>query len=81
MGDSCICERFHEQYKSKSIAWRELYAIVISAATWDKHLRGKRVKFICDNHICDNQTICDVLKSGTSKSVDIMELVCVLYYS
>ena len=73
--NSWIYEPFTDDLVSHSIAWRELYAIVKASATWASNLKGKRVKFYCDN-----STVCDVLKSGTSKSPDIMILVRSLFF-
>ena len=58
-----------------SINWRELYAVVLAAATWSKQWAGKRVLFHCDN-----QAICHVLCSQTSRSPELMQLVRALFY-
>ena len=60
---------------TRSINWRELYAIVVAAATFGSQWQGKRILFHCDN-MCIVQVLC----SGTSKSVEIMHLVRKLFF-
>ena len=61
--------------KAQSINWRELYAVVVAAATFGQHWTGKRIVFHCDN-MC----VVHVLCSGTSKNVALMNLVRRLFY-
>ena len=75
MGNNWTFRQFNASQRTHSIAWRELYAVVIAAATWASRLQGKRIIFYCDN-----MTVCDVMKSGTSRVDDIMGLVRVLFY-
>ena len=63
------------QDSSRSINWRELYAVVLAAATWAHHWAGKRVLFHCDN-----QAICHILCSQTTRSPELMQLVRALFY-
>lgn len=42
----------------------------MAAATWGEHWSTKRVLFLCDN-----EAVVAILRSGTSRSSDIMELV------
>ena len=63
------------QDEKRSINWRELYAVVLAAATWSHKWAGKRVLFHCDN-----QAICHILRSQSSKSPDLMQLVRALFY-
>lgn len=60
---------------SHSINWRELYAIVVAAATFGMQWQGKRILFHCDN-MCIVQVLC----SGTCKSKEIMCLVRKLFF-
>ena len=62
-------------HRHRSIAWRELYAIVAAAATWRHLLRGKMVLFHCDN-----QAVCQIIQSGTSRDPSIMTLVRSLFF-
>ena len=62
--------RWNADQQDKSIQWKELYPIVIAAATWGNHWSTKRVLFLCDN-----QAVVSILQSGTSHSPEIMELV------
>ena len=65
----------HIAHNSRSIAWRELYAIVAAAATWRHELKGKMVLFHCDN-----QAICQIIQTGTSRDPAIMTLVRALFF-
>ena len=65
----------YEYCVSKSIAWRELFAIVIAIVTWGDQLKSKRVQFHCDN-----LTIVQILQKGTSPVCDLMVLVRALFY-
>lgn len=58
-----------------SINWRELYAVVLAAATFGRQWRGRRIIFHCDN-----QSVVYILQSGTSKSPELMKLVRLLFY-
>ena len=58
-----------------SINWRELYAVVLAAATWGSQWRGKQILFHCDN-----QCVVEVLRSGTSRSPELMKLIRILFY-
>jgi hypothetical protein len=70
-----IMEPFDDDQIKRSIAWRELYAIVKAAATWGKHLKQRRVLFHCDN-----LAVVQILQSGTSKDKPIMQLMRCLFY-
>ena len=59
----------------KLIAWKELCAIVLAAATWGNHWSQKRVLFHCDNEV-----IVQTWAKGSSISPDIMALVRLLYF-
>ena len=61
--------------RDMSINWRELFAIVVAAATFGHQWSSKRILFHCDN-MC----IVEVLNSGTCKSDPIMDLVRHLFY-
>ena len=58
-----------------SINWREMFAIVVAAATFGNRWRGKRTMLHCDN-----QCVVNVINSGTCKSADIMHLVRMLVF-
>ena len=60
---------------SKSIEWKELYAILIACETWGAHWSGKRILFHCDN-----QAVVQVWDSGLSWSSDLMYLVRALFF-
>ena len=58
-----------------SIAWKELYAIVLSAHSWGSLWQRRKIRVHCDN-----QTVVDIWESGTSKSPEIMALVRMLFF-
>jgi hypothetical protein len=53
-----------------SIAWQELFAIVVAAALWGSQWRAKRILFWCDN-----ASVVAALKKCTSPKVRIMTLI------
>jgi len=57
------------------IAWKELYAIVISAHSWGSLWQRKKLLVHCDNH-----TVVNVWQTGTCKSPEIMALVRMLFF-
>lgn len=61
--------------RKKNIAWRELYGVVKSIATFSDVLTGKRLTIHCDN-----LAIVSILQSGSSKDQDIMDLMRTLFY-
>ena len=71
----CRFQGKHARLARKNIAWRELYALVVAAATWGHLLKGRRVLMHCDN-----MAVTCVLKSGTSKDKDMSELIRKLFY-
>ena len=54
----------------KSIQWKELYPIVLAAATWGHLWSTKRILFLCDN-----EAVVHCLTSGTSHSSHVMDLL------
>ena len=63
------------ELKDMSINWRELFAVVVAAATFGSQWSGKQIMFHCDN-MC----VVDVMKSGTCRSASIMDLMRKLFY-
>jgi hypothetical protein len=59
-----------------SIAWRELYAVLMSCVIWGNLLTGKLVKFHCDN-----MSVVSCVNSGSSKCPLIMKLICKLFHT
>lgn len=70
-----IYEKFDNGLTKRPIAWRELYAIVVAAATWGHHLARKRIIFNCDN-----EAIVYCIKSGVSKDSELMTLLRKLFF-
>ena len=60
---------------SRSIEWKELYAVVMACETWGEQWSGKRLLFHCDN-----EAVVHVWKSGRSRCPDLMDLVRALFY-
>ena len=58
-----------------SINWREMFAIVVAAATFGRQWSGRRTMLHCDN-----QCVVNVISSGSCRSSDIMILVRSLFY-
>lgn len=58
-----------------SIAWQELYAIVMAALVWGHHWSGRRILVHCDN-----MSVVDIWRTYTSKSRTIMALVRKLHF-
>ena len=54
----------------KSIAWQELFVVVVACLTWGKHWSGRRVLFHCDNQI-----VVDLWQHGSSRCPNLMALV------
>lgn len=60
---------------SMTIAYRELFAVVICIATFGSRLQGQQVVMFVDN-----QAICYCLNQGKSRDPKIMSLIRALYY-
>ena len=60
---------------SHTIAWRELYAVVLAAATWAPAWSGRKILFHCDN-----MAVVQVLASGSSKNPELMALLRALFF-
>ena len=67
--------RLNSAWRKRPIVWRELYAVVIAAATWAQHMKGKKVMYFCDN-----MAVVHILQSGVSKDAHLMDLVRELFY-
>ena len=67
----------HQQLNSEtgiSIAWQELYAIVMAATAWGHLWTGRRIIAHCDN-----LAVINIWGCNSSKSPTIMTLVCKLF--
>ena len=60
--------------QQRSIAWKELYAVVVACRRWGAHFKGQRILLHCDN-----QSVVAIVNSGTSKCELIMTLVRLLF--
>ena len=74
-GTAWIMDTFKGDDRKRTITWKELYAIVISCATWGHLLRTKRVLFHCDN-----LAVVHIISNGVSKNSHVMMLVRTLFY-
>ena len=61
--------------RNKSIAWRELFAVVLLMCTFGPRLQGNYVTMFIDN-----MSMVHCVNSGKSKDVSIMGLIRALYY-
>ena len=60
---------------TKSIAWKELNAIIISAHSCGTQWQHRKIIIACDN-----LTVVDVWETGTSESPELIALVFILLY-
>ena len=60
--------------RSLSIAYKELFPIVIACHVWGSKWRYHRIQFRCDN-----QSVVAVISSGTSKDSRLMQLLMKLF--
>lgn len=63
------------ELKELSINWRELFAVVVTAATFGSQWCGKKLMFHCDN-MC----VVDVVRNGSSRSDVLMDLIRKLFF-
>ena len=70
-----ITDRWSNAQLKMSIAWKELYAIVLSVHTWGSQWQRRKILAHCDN-----RTVVDVWETGSSKSPEIMALVRILFF-
>ena len=59
---------------SRDIQWKELFAIVVAAATWGDHWHGKKIRFLCDNN-----SIVQSWEKGSCKNRQVMSLLRYLF--
>ena len=55
---------------TRSIAWRELWAVLVACATWGAELTGQRVLIFCDN-----ESVVSIVNTGSSRCPLVMSLV------
>ena len=60
---------------SRSITFKELYAITAAVSAWAPSLASRNVMFHCDN-----QSVVHILSSGTSRCKHIMSMLRYLFY-
>ena len=53
-----------------SIAYKELFPLVIACHVWGSRWRNRRIQFCCDN-----QSVVTVISSGTSENTRLMQLL------
>ena len=63
-------EPFSHTHADMSIAWRELFAILIACTLWRGFLTGRKIRIHCDN-----MAVVSCVNSGTSKCIHIMKLI------
>ena len=62
--------------RQRSINWKELFVILLAAATWGHCWRGRSILFHCDN-----SAVVDIWNKGSTRQPHIMSLVRSLYFS
>ena len=65
-----FCSAWSMEQRSLSIAYKELFPIVVAAALWGSQWVSRRVEFLCDN-----ESVVAVLKSGSSRDQHFMRLL------
>jgi hypothetical protein len=73
--DLCFARQFDAEHSRRSVAWRELYAVVEACRLWGVLLTGRRIMLQCDN-----ESVVSIVNTGTSKCVLIMDLVRQLFH-
>ena len=59
----------------KDIVWKEIFAIAAAVNSGGHYWRQKKVLFHCDN-----QSVCDIWRRGSSRPPEVMALVRMLYF-
>ena len=65
---------FSDEQSLRSIAWHELYAVLVACATWGRFFTGLRVLIFCDN-----SSVVTIVNSGASRCPQVMRLVRALF--
>jgi hypothetical protein len=73
-GNHWLSSAFTPEEKSRSIAWRELFAVVVACATWGGMMSGRRLLLFCDN-----SSVVAIVNTGTSRCPIVMNLVRQLF--
>ena len=68
-------EKSDQWMANMSIAWRELFAVVICIATFGESIQGQKVAMYTDN-----QAVYWCINTGKSRNTDLMCLIRTLYY-
>ena len=68
--------RKQQNLEGKSIAWQELFAVVVACLAWGSQWSSKRVLVHCDN-----QTVADLWQHGSSRCPALMSLVRCMFFA
>ena len=71
-----MSERWPAQFKSYSIAWKELFPIYVACEIWAERFIGKKLLFHCDN-----KAVVDIWLKHTAKCPQIANLLCELFFT
>ena len=74
-GNLWLTEPLSGSEAARSIAWKELLAVVMACAMWGDHFRSKKLVVHCDN-----SSVVYAVNTGTSKCVEMMYLIRQLYH-
>ncbi len=61
--------------KRDSMPWKEMYTLVVAAATWGHRWKGKRIRFYCDAH-----SVVDFFLKGSSKRPQLAKLMRTMWF-
>lgn len=70
-----ISGRWSEEQLTRSIQWKELFAIVVAAATWGHMWQRKKIRVYCDN-----QSIVHAWQAKTPKNTALTQLCRTLFF-
>ena len=65
-----FCSAWSTVQKPSSVAYKELFPIVVAASLWGSQWVARQVEFLCDNG-----SVVAVLKTGTSQDQSLMLLL------
>ena len=71
-----MSERWPAQFKSYSIALKELFPIYVACEIWAERFIGKKLLFHCDN-----KAVVDIWSKHTAKCPQIANLLCELFFT
>ena len=71
-----VAEWWPPEVLDNSIEWKELFPILISCKPWGHQWKGKRLRFHCDN-----LSVVNLWRKGTSRQGALMDIIRKLFHS